>query len=177
MTVEKKLNGTVVRLQEGDLTALPVDAFVFYAREDLALGSGFGTALQTRGGDTIKKELAAIGAVRPGEAVVTSAGRMQAKHVIHACGPKFQEPETDKKLRDCMLSALSLASHKGLKTIAFPPMGAGFYGVPLATCVDVMLEAIRSFLKGESSLEEVVICVMDRREFEAFEAKLNKLSN
>lgn len=51
--IEKKVNGTVVRLQKGDLTALPVDAFVFYARETLELGSGFGTAIQVRGGDAV----------------------------------------------------------------------------------------------------------------------------
>lgn len=63
--VEKKVNQTVVRLQRGDLTALPVDAFVYYARENLELGSGYGTAIASRGGDAIKKELAKVQAERP----------------------------------------------------------------------------------------------------------------
>ncbi len=58
--VEKRIRQTVVQLQQGDLTALPVDAFVFYAREDLALGSGYGTAIQVRGGDAITNELKSI---------------------------------------------------------------------------------------------------------------------
>src|SRR5271165_5614120 len=104
---EKTVHGAVVRLQQDDLTALAVDAFVYYAREDLALGSGFGAAIQSRGGDTIKKELAAIGGVRMGGAVMTAAGNLKARHIIHACGPKFQEANLEEKLRACVSAALS----------------------------------------------------------------------
>jgi O-acetyl-ADP-ribose deacetylase (regulator of RNase III) len=168
---EITLNNTVVRLQQGDLTALPVDAFVYYARESLEIGSGFGTAIQVRGGDTIKKELQAIGRIQMGEAVITSAGKMNAKHIIHACGPKFQEPETERKLRECLLSSLQCAEKNGLKTIAFPPMGSGFYGIPLDLCATIMFEAIKDFIRKGTSLEEVTICAMDKREFAAFQKK------
>jgi O-acetyl-ADP-ribose deacetylase (regulator of RNase III) len=172
---EKILNKTVLRLQAGDLTALPVDAFVYYAKETLDLGSGYGTAIQVRGGDTIKKELQAIGRIGMGESVITTAGNMAAKHIIHACGPKFHEPELGRKLRDSMLSALRCAGQKGLKSIAFPPMGAGFYGIPLDLCANVMLDCIKSFLQGGTSLEEVIICVVDDREFRAFQDKFDKI--
>ncbi len=168
-TVESRVNRTVIRLKKGDLTALPVDALVFYAREDLQLGSGFGTALQVRGGDAIRKELEKIGSIRTGEAVLTTAGKLKANYLIHACGPKFQEPETESKLDAAMRAALAAADKKGVKSIAFPPMGAGFYGVPLDTCARVMTESLRAFLAGPCSLEEVVICVIDNREFQAFE--------
>jgi O-acetyl-ADP-ribose deacetylase (regulator of RNase III) len=175
--IEKKIHHTVLRLQKGDLTALPVDAFVYYAREDLALGSGYGTAIQLRGGDAIKKELGALGAIRMAEAVVTTAGRLKAKKIIHACGPKFHEPRLKEKLRDCMLSALAVADQSGFKSLAFPAMGAGFYGVPLPLCASVMLEAIRDFAYKETSLEEIIICVLDRREFAAFRDGIEKLQN
>ncbi len=178
MTMEPKLrtvNQTVLRLQRGDLTALSVDAFVFYAKENLELGSGFGTAIQTRGGEEVRRELNTIGPIRMGEAVMTTAGGMAAKHVIHACGPKFQEDGTENKLRDCLLSSLRCADKDRLKSIAYPPMGAGFYGIPLEMCARVMLETIRDFLRGETSLEEVIICVIDRREFMAFANKLETL--
>ena len=176
-TIERKINRSVLRLQQGDLTALPVDAFAFYAREDLALGSGYGTTIQVRGGGTIKKELETIGTVRMGESVATTAGKLKAKKIIHACGPKFHEPDLKEKLRDCMLSALKVADDNAYRTLAFPAMGTGFYGVPLPVCAAVMLEAIRDFVYKETSLEEIIICVVDRREFAVFRDGIEKLQN
>jgi len=173
--VEKKVNQTVVRLERGDLTALPVDAFVYYARENLELGSGYGTAIASRSGDAVKKELAKLGSIQMGQAVLSGAGRLKAKHIIHACGPKFQAPDTERKLRDCTLAALRVADQAGLKTVAFPPMGAGFYGIPLEVCATVMLEAIQECLQGPTGLEEVIICANDRREFNAFKDKVEGL--
>lgn len=172
--VERRAGGAVVRLVQDDLTRLRVDAMVYYAREDLKLGSGYGGAIQSRGGDSIKKELAAIGSVPMGEAVVTGAGNLPALHIIHACGPKFQEAAVEKKLGDCMFAALSAAQANALRSVAFPPMGAGFYGVPLNLCAAVMLRSIEEFLSRENQLKEVIICVTDRREFEAFRREMEK---
>ncbi|MCW5977158.1 MAG: macro domain-containing protein [Bryobacteraceae bacterium] len=166
--IEKTIHRSALRLERGDLTQLEVDAIVFYAKETLELGSGFGGAIHARGGETIKKELAALGPVAVGEAVTTTAGRLPAKWIVHACGPKFQEPDMEAKLRRCMLSALRAAEERGAKTIAFPPMGAGFYGVPLERCARAMLEAIREFLAAGGALEAIVVCVADRREYGAF---------
>lgn len=145
-----------------------MDAFVFYARQDLALGSGFGTAIQVRGGDSIKKELEKLGRLQVGEAVVSGAGKLNAKFIVHACGPKFQEPDTEPKLRQTMASTLRAAEEQGVKTLAFPPMGAGFYGIPLELCARVMVEAVRGYLRGQTGLDEIIICVADQREFDAF---------
>jgi O-acetyl-ADP-ribose deacetylase (regulator of RNase III) len=174
--IEKKVGNTVIRLEHGDLTALPVDAFVFYAREDLDLGSGYGTAIQSRGGGSIKKELDGIGSIEMGEAVITHAGSMNAKHIIHACGPKFQEADLEAKLRTCMRSSLEVAAKAGIRTLAFPPMGTGFYGVPLDVSAEIMLDSIASFLKqGNTALEEVIISVIDYRDYVPFSKKLESL--
>lgn len=173
--VEKKVNRTVIRLQQGDLTALEVEAFVFYAREDLVLGSGYGTAIQMRGGAAVKKELDKIGRLAPGEAVITSAGEMKAKYIIHACGPKFQEPDLEKKLARTMISTLQAANERGIKTLAFPPMGTGFYGVPLELSARVMLTTLQSFLGGRTSLEQVLIIVIDGRDFAPFRKQMESL--
>lgn len=161
-------NRTTIKLIKDDLTALPVDAFVFYAREDLALGSGYGTAIQQRGGAAVRRELESIGRLEMGEAVMTTAGNMAARHIIHARGPQFQEPDQEDKLRRCVRASLEAASRSGLRTIAFPPMGYGFYGVPLDLCARVMLEEIAAHADGESSIEEIILCVTDRRDFEAW---------
>jgi len=173
--IEKKVGNLAIKLQHGDLTALPVDAFVFYAREDLQLGSGYGTAIQGRGGASIQKELDAIGSIKMGEAVVTDAGAMSVNKIVHACGPKFQEPDIDKKLRECMKSSLRAAEKTGVKSLAFPPMGCGFYGVPLDLSADIMLDTIKDFAQDSNSLDEVIICVIDYRDYVPFKKKMDSL--
>jgi O-acetyl-ADP-ribose deacetylase (regulator of RNase III) len=166
-----------VRLVRDDITQLQVDAFVFYARPDLALGSGFGTAISQRGGPSIQKELKEFGPVETGQAVVTGAGHLPAGYIVHAVGPRFNEPETEGKLRTTVFSALQAAEQKGVKRIALPPMGAGFYAVPLELCARVMIEAIQSYLQGRTDLQEVVLCVADQREYTPFASQLALLNS
>lgn len=173
MSEEKRVNQTLIRLLRCDITDLEVDAFVYYAQPNLAIGSGFGTAISVRGGPTIQKELAELGPVATGEAVVSSAGNLKATHIVHAVGPRFQEEDTEAKLRTTVLNSLRRAEETGVKTIAFPPMGAGFYGVPLDLCAQVMLETIASYAKGETGIREVIICAVDGREYRPFEARLD----
>jgi O-acetyl-ADP-ribose deacetylase (regulator of RNase III) len=135
------------------------------------LGAGFGRAIAARGGMSIQEELKAYGRISTGEAVITSAGELNSKFIIHAVGPRFQEAETEQKLRMTMQSTLKVAKDKGIRKIAFPPMGTGFYGIPLDLCARVMLETIKKHLSEDSLLEEVVICVIDNREFNAFQSK------
>ena len=93
------VNNSVVRLVKDDVTDLEVDAFVFYAQHDLALGSGFGTAISARGGPAVQKELEGQGPLATCEVVVSGAGNMKADHIIHAVGPRFQEDGTCPWLR------------------------------------------------------------------------------
>jgi O-acetyl-ADP-ribose deacetylase (regulator of RNase III) len=74
------------------------------------------------------------------------------------------------KLRRTIRGVLAAAKLRGLTSLALPPMGAGYYGVPLADCARVMVEEIRDHLAGETSLTDVVVCAQDRREEEAFES-------
>jgi O-acetyl-ADP-ribose deacetylase (regulator of RNase III) len=171
-----RVNCTVVRLITGDITDLDVDAFVFYALSNLALGSGFGTAISVRGGPTIAEELEALAPVATGEAAVTAAGKLKAKHIIHAVGPKFQEEDTEAKLRTTMHNALTRAEDIKVRRIALPAMGAGYYGIAPDHCARVMLEVIRSHLEGETGIEEVIICVLDTRQHNAFQGSLAALA-
>jgi O-acetyl-ADP-ribose deacetylase (regulator of RNase III) len=155
---------------------MQVDAVVFYAAPDLQLGTGYGNAIAVRGGPKIQEELKAFGKVETGKAVTTGGGNLKAKYVIHAVGPRFQESGTEDKLRAVTLSALQQAESRGVKRLVFPPMGAGFYGVPLDVSAKVTLNAIREHLKGTSGLEEVIICARDAREFKPFQAVLESLS-
>ena len=170
-----QIHRSAVRLIRGDITEQDADAFVFYARPDLALGSGFGTAISVRGGPSIKKELDELGPVQTGGVVVTGAGNLKATWIVHAVGPRFNEPDTEAKLRSTVLNSLKAAEERGVKRIALPPMGAGFYAVPLELCARVMIEAIKGYLEDETEIREVLLCVMDQREYAPFESQLASL--
>jgi len=171
-----QVNRSIVRLIKADITELDVDAFLFYAQPDLALGAGFGGAIAVRGGPTVQKELDELGPLETGQAVVSAAGKLNASHIVHAVGPRFNEDGTEGKLRTTVLNSLKAAEEKGVKRIALPAMGAGFYGVPLDLCARVTLDAIKSYLEGETEIQEVIICVIDRREFAPFETQLASLN-
>lgn len=167
-----KINNSSLRLIRSDITELEVEAFVYYAQHDLALGSGFGGAITVRGGPAIQKELNELGPLKTTEAIVSDAGKLNATHIVHAVGPRFNEEDTEGKLRATVLNSLKAAEEKGIKRIAMPAMGAGFYGISLDVCSRVMVEAIKSYLEGQTAIEEVVICVGEKRELAPFEKQL-----
>jgi O-acetyl-ADP-ribose deacetylase (regulator of RNase III) len=171
---EKKIGNKVLRLVREDITDMEVEAFVFDITEDVRLGSGFGGAIQQRGGIVIQKQLDEIGSCPTGEAVVTEAGILKADWIIHANGPKFREEDEEAKLRKTVQSALSRANEKGIKRLAFPPMGTGLYQVPLDLCSRVMVDTISEHLANGSTLEEVLIVAPDNREFNPFKAKIEE---
>jgi O-acetyl-ADP-ribose deacetylase (regulator of RNase III) len=155
---------------------LEVNAFVFYAQSNLELGSGFGSAISVRGGPSIKKELEEFDPLETGEAIATSGGNLNASFIVHAVGPKFQEENMEAKLRTTILSSLKCAEEKGVKSLAFPPMGTGFYGIPLTVCAKVMLETIIHHLTEGSTLEKVSIVALDSREYQPFRQTLDALT-
>lgn len=166
----------VIRLVRDDITTLEVDAFVFHAQHNLALGSGFGGAISVRGGPSVQKELDELGPLETGEAVITGAGRLKAEYIIHAVGPRFREPDIEEKLRRTVLSALACAEEKELKRVAFPALGAGYYGIPPAVTARVTVDTIRGYLEQGTGIEEIVICVFDTPQFDAFQAVLTAQS-
>jgi len=170
--VECKIGDKKLKLVQGDITAMDIEAFVFDITEDVKLGSGFGSAIQQRGGVAIQKELEEIGSCPTGEAVVTEGGLLPAKFIIHTNGPKFREVDEDGKLRKATKAALSRAKEKGIKKIAFPPIGTGLYQVPLDLCVNAMVDTISEHLKSDTCLEEVVLVAVDSREYGPFQKKL-----
>ncbi len=173
---EQSVGGKVFKLVKGDITDMEVEAFVFYARPDLKLGTGFGGAIAQRGGPSIQEELNRAGSLGVGEALVTGAGNLKAKRIIHAVGPRHHEPDEEAKLRRTVRSALAAAEESGVRQVAFPAMGVGFYGVSLDLCSTVMLQEIVSRLQRETPLREVVLCVLDPREMAPFEKRFKSIS-
>lgn len=174
MSNEKKINQSTIRLVKGDITDTDLEAFVFYARPDLKLGAGFGNAISVRGGPSIQKELDELETpVAVGDSVITEAGKLKVKYIIHAVGPSFQEENTEEKLRTTVINSLKRADERGIEQVAFPAMGAGFYGVPLEVSARITVGAIRDYLKGETRLKEVVVVALDSREYKPFQTQLD----
>jgi O-acetyl-ADP-ribose deacetylase (regulator of RNase III) len=175
MPDELKVGQGVIRLTSGFIIDLNVEAIVYYARPDLALGSGFGAAIATKAGPKVQEELKRVGGINTTEAVITSGGNLKAKYIIHAAGPRFQEENLEEKLRLTTLNALRRAEENKIQSLAFPAMGAGFYGVPLEVCARVTLEVAKNYLEDSKSLREVIFCLRDSREYRPFQEQMKKM--
>ncbi len=176
MQDEIKVNQSILKLIMGDYTDMETDSIVYYATNDLKLGSGFGNAISVRGGPSIQKELDEIGSIKTTDVVVSSAGEMKTKNIIHASGPKFMEADTEAKLQTTIDNCLKLAEEKGFSQIVFPPMGCGFYGVPLGTSAKIMIDTFKKYLSNDTKIKEISISLLDKRDYKPFQDYL-KSSN
>lgn len=170
-----QIKGKTLHLIKADITDLQVEAFVYYAQHNLNIGSGYGTAISTRGGPKIQEELKQYGTLKTIEAVTTEAGMLKAKYIIHAVGPRFKESGMEEKLQKTIINSLKQAEEKNIKQVAFPPMGTGFYGVPLEMCARVMFDTIIDYFNGDTNIEEVIICLADTREYQPFANQMMSL--
>ncbi|MGC8763101.1 MAG: macro domain-containing protein [Acidobacteriota bacterium] len=174
---EWKRNGKTLRLVRGDITDLEAESFVFAAAPDLKLGTGFGGAIAQRGGPSIQEELGRHPVpLPPGRALLTKAGNLKARHIVHAVVPRFHETDEEEKLRAAVRASMEAAEGAGIRQLAFPALGAGFYGVSLELCSRVLLEESMKHLQNRSRLQEIVFCLNDSREMKAFQGRLKALS-
>lgn len=159
---EHKVKGKTLRLIQGDITEREVDAIVNAANSHLQHGGGVAGAIVRKGGRVIQEESDRIGYTPVGTAVVTTAGKLPAKYVIHAVGPRMGEGDEDAKLQSAVRSALTLASNKGLKSISMPAISSGIFGFPKDRCAKILVSESVEFLKKEdTSLEVIEFCVFD----------------
>jgi O-acetyl-ADP-ribose deacetylase (regulator of RNase III) len=170
-----EIGNSVIKLVRGDISDLDVESFVYYARSDLKLGSGHGGAITVRGGPQIQEELDKLAPIESCQVVVSQAGNLKAKKILHVNGPKFQEENLDNKLTETIQNTLNTAENEDLRQIAFPPMGTGFYGVPLDVSAKITLGTIKKYLENGSNINEVIICLMDNREMAPFINQLKDL--
>ena len=172
---EKKVNGKTLRLVLGDLTERDVDAIVNAANSHLQHGGGVAGAIVRKGGNIIQEESDRIGFVPVGNAAVTGGGKLRARYVIHAVGPRMGEGDENNKLKNAVLSSLRLASGKGLKSISIPAISSGIFGFPKDRCAEILVSEASGYLREnpKTSLELVEFCIHDdltlghfRKEFE-----------
>ncbi len=165
-----------IRIQQGDITDMDVDAIVNAANNDLILGAGVAGAIYRKGGDSIQQECNKIGSIPVGYAAITGAGKLKARFVIHAASMGLGGVRTTAKtLRTSTAHSLRLAAERKLKSIAFPAIGTGVSGFPLDECAQIMLAETVDHLKAESSLESVYFVLFDSRARDVFQSTWDTL--
>jgi O-acetyl-ADP-ribose deacetylase (regulator of RNase III) len=144
-----------LEITDGDIAAQDTDAVVNAANNAFWMGSGVAGALKARGGDAIEREAVAQGPVEPGECVVTSAGHLRSRYVIHAA-VMSQDLRTSATLIDrATRNSLAQAETRHLESIAFPAFGTGVGGFAIDACARTMLPAIREYAPAVRSLRLV----------------------
>ncbi len=164
--------GRTLELVEGDITEMETDAIVNAANDRLILGGGVAGAIRRKGGPQIQAECDKIGGTFVGGAVITTGGKLKAKHVIHAVGPRMGEGDEDEKLRNATRNSLKVADANHLKSIAFPAISTGIFGFPVQRCAEIMLAATIEYLRGQTGLERVVFCLYGRDSYDVFAHQL-----
>ena len=167
-----KMNETLLELLEGDITELDVDAIVNAANEHLSLGTGVAGAIKKKGGESIQRECTRIGGALVGTSVMTTAGELKAKRVIHSVGPRMGDGDEDRKLASAVRSALALADRHQLRSIAIPAISTGNFGFPIDRCARILLTEIHRYLQGGTKLEHVVVCLYGDDSFQVFRREL-----
>jgi O-acetyl-ADP-ribose deacetylase (regulator of RNase III) len=149
-----------IDLFPGDICQQRVDAIVNAANNHLWMGSGVAGAIKRRGGEEIEDAAVKLGPIPVGEAVVTGAGKLPAKHVIHAAAMGQDLIPTAETIGAATRNSLLRANELGLESIAFPLLGTGVGGFDVEEAARLMLEEVRAELEGETSVKKVVFCVL-----------------
>src|SRR3972149_4251940 len=147
-------------IMQGDITDIEVDAIVNAANTRLLLGSGVAGAIRRKGGDSIQRECDKIGSIPLGKAIVTGAGKLNAKYVIHAAGMHLGGSVSEEPLREATKNSLLRADEKGVKTVAFPAIGTGIGGFAVNKCAQVMTDIVVEYLKNEKTSIEKIYFVL-----------------
>jgi O-acetyl-ADP-ribose deacetylase (regulator of RNase III) len=161
--------GERIEICQGDITEMDVDAIVNAANNDLQLGGGLAGAIRRKGGPRIQAECDKIGTIPVGGAAITSAGKLKARHVIHAASMQLGGGTSAQSLRSSTAHALRIAAQNGLRTIAFPAVGAGIGGFPMRECAEIMLREAAKHFEGPTSIERIVFVLFDDEALGAFE--------
>jgi len=168
-----------VLLRRADITSLTVDVIVNAANQSLAGGGGVDGAIHRAAGPELMRELRAThGHCPTGSAVVTGAGRLHARHVIHAVGPRWRdsahgEPEL---LRAAYRTAFALAAEHGCATVAAPSISTGIYGFPITRAAPIALAAARDALTADGTpLHEITFALFSESDLAAFAEAMSEL--
>ncbi len=167
---------TEIELKFGDITKTQVDAIVNPANSYGLMGGGVAFSIKKEGGAGIEKEAISEAPIQIGEAIATSAGKLEAKYVIHA--PTMEEPAQPTNLesiKKATLAALKRASKLNVSSVAFPGMGTGVGGVSKKEASSIMIETMKNFLDHDTKIKKIVLVAYSDKMYDAFRKAMGKI--
>lgn len=177
--VRVALGGARLGLVRGDITLQRVDAIVNAANSGLRGGGGVDGAIHRAGGPEILEECRRIGRCPTGSAVVTGAGQLPCRWVIHAVGPRYgrEKGQEAELLASAYRESLARAAEVGAQSVAFPSLSTGAYGYPLAEAAPIALGTVVDALRAApgASPREVRFVLFGDEAFAAYAAALGEL--
>ncbi len=173
-----KIGDCILELIQGDITEQDTEAIVNAANERLIPGGGVDGAIHRKGGPSILEELRAKYTHCPtGQAVITGAGNLKAKYVIHAVGPIYKDGKSGESelLASAYKNSLLKALEYNIDSISFPALSTGAYGYPLKEAAQIALKTIIEFLKENKKPKLVRFVLWGEESYKTFEEVLNTL--
>lgn len=170
---------TKLEVIKGDITKIEADAIVNAANSSLLGGGGVDGAIHRAGGPAILEECRKIvakqGGCKTGEAVITGAGNLPAKSVIHTVGPVWNGGNKNERalLQNCYYNSMQLALDNDCKTIAFPNIGTGVYRFPKKEAAKIAVETVVQFLRSTNKIEKVTFVCFDEESFALVQEEIN----
>ncbi len=172
------INQAKISIIQGDITLQSTDAIVNAANSSLMGGGGVDGAIHRAGGPSILEECKQIvakqGHLPTGQAVITTAGNMKTRHVIHTVGPIWHDGNQGEPglLASAYRECLKLASANNLSSISFPSISTGAYRYPVDKAARIAVREVAFFLAEETSIKEVVFVLFDTRTCEVYASAL-----
>jgi O-acetyl-ADP-ribose deacetylase (regulator of RNase III) len=175
--MQQTINTTTLVLTVGDITRETTDAIVNAANSRLAGGGGVDGAIHRAGGPTIMQECRRIGGCPAGKAVITTAGNLKARYVIHTVGPRYHDGTRNEAtlLKSAYLESLRLASKKNLTSISFPAISTGAYGYPVHEAARIALQTTIEYLGDHQAIRLVRFVLYHQSIYAIFAEELNRL--
>lgn len=169
-SISGRIGKTALELRVGDITKMAADALVNAANSELRPGGGVDGAIHRVGGPSIEQQCRVIGSCPTGSAVVTGAGDLLAKYIIHAVAPRYTgRPADAQLLRSAYANALKRAEELKITSIVFPSLGTGSYGYPIEQAAPIALDTIGRYVSAGTALERVVIVLFTQGDYAAYE--------
>ncbi len=174
--MKTKIGNGEIEVTKGDITEAETEAIVNAANNHLWMGAGVAGAIKRKGGMEIEQEALSKGPIKVGEAVLTGAGKLKAKYVIHAAGMGQDLRSNAQKVKDATRNSLELADSHKISSVAFPAIGTGVGGFPVPQCAEIMIGEATIFLQTSRHLQKVVFVLFDEHAASAFELALESRS-
>ena len=168
-----------MKIFQGDITTLEVDAIVNAANNSLLGGGGVDGAIHRAAGPGMLAECVTLGGCNTGEAKITGGYDLPSKHVIHTVGPVWDggRANEDALLADCYRNSLKLGEGNGLRMVAFPAISTGVFGFPKERATRIAVREVRAFLDQDVGVDQVIFVCFSERDFGIYQRVLHMASN